>query len=340
MSAEQMLALRREGLSDAWGGGGSGMSLRTRVFLMVCVVLAGAALLLLLTPATVSSPVLLAEIVVLVVGVSVVLFVIHVFLVRAFAPLVRLADLMRTIDLLQPGRRVPVSSSEAEVAELARAFNDMLGRLEEERRQSASNALGAQEAERRRVAQELHDEIGQSLTAVVLQLGRMERTAPAELRPELAEARETARASLEEVRQIAQRLRPEALDELGLESALVALADRVAERGGLRVVTRIAGRLPELGPMAELVVYRVAQEALTNTLRHARATHAVLTLRSDAESVVLSVKDDGRGLDGSSPGAGIQGMRERAMLVNARIAIVERAEGGTEVRLEIPAETE
>jgi two-component system sensor histidine kinase UhpB len=144
--------------------------------------------------------------------------------------------------LLEPGRRVPVYGTETEVAELTLAFNEMLDRLEEERRQSAAHALSAQEGERRRVAQELHDEVGQSLTAVLLQLGRVQRAAPLDLRAELAEARETARESLEEVRQIAQRLRPEALDELGLQSALEALAERVSEQGGLRVVSRLDGR--------------------------------------------------------------------------------------------------
>jgi two-component system, NarL family, sensor histidine kinase UhpB len=317
---------------------GAGMSLRTRVFLMNSTVLGIAVLVLVVSPATVSSPVLLAETLVLMAGLTVIMLVNLVFFRRAFAPLVRLTELMRTIDLLEPGRRVPVYGTESEVADLTLAFNEMLDRLEEERRQSATHALDAQEGERQRVARELHDEVGQSLTAVVLQLGRVERTVPAELRPEVAEVRETARASLEEVRQIAQRLRPEALDELGLQSALETLAERVADQGGLRVGSRLDDRLPTLSATAELVIYRVAQEALTNTLRHARASHAVMALRADAEEVVLSVIDDGRGLQGRPPGAGIQGMRERAMLAGARIDIRDRAEGGVEVRLALPAE--
>jgi two-component system sensor histidine kinase UhpB len=168
----------------------------------------------------------------------------------------------------------------------------------------------------------------------------VERAVPAELRSELEEVRETARASLEEVRQIAQRLRPEALDELGLQSSLEALAERVAGQGGLRVASRVDGRPPALSATAELVIYRVAQEALTNTLRHGRASHAVLALRADAEEVVLSVTDDGLGLRGRPPGAGIQGMRERAMLAGATIDISDRSGGGVEVRLVVPAEPE
>jgi two-component system sensor histidine kinase UhpB len=328
------------GLTLRWRAQPGALSLRTRVFLVNSAVLAVAMLVLVVSPATVSSPVVLAETVVLVAGLTVLLLVNLIFFRRAFAPLAKLTELMRTIDLLEPGRRIPIYGTESEVAELTLAFNEMLDRLEQERRQSARNALSAQEGERRRVAQELHDEVGQSLTAVVLQLGRVHRAAPADLRPELAEARETARATLEDIRQIAQRLRPEALDELGLRSALEALAERVSEQGGLRVVSRLDGRLPELSPTAELVVYRVAQEALTNALRHAQASQAILTLRGDAEEVALSVVDDGVGLDGTAPGAGIQGMRERAMLADATIEVRNRREGGVEVRLALPAEVE
>jgi two-component system, NarL family, sensor histidine kinase UhpB len=316
----------------------SGMSLLTRIFLTNAAVLVAAVLVLALSPVTVSDPVVLWEAVVLVAGLTVILIVNLLLFRRAFAPLVRLTELMGTIDLLRPGPRIRVHGGAAEVANLTVAFNEMLDRLEAERRQSAGRSLTAQEGERRRVAQELHDEIGQSLTAVVLQLERLGRVAPEDLREELTEARETARASLDEVRQIAQRLRPEALDELGLRNALAALAERVSDQGGLRVVRRLDGRLPPLSPEAELVIYRVAQEGLTNALRHAEASRAVLELRGNPEGVTLSVTDDGRGLDGTESGAGIQGMRERALLVAAHFEMRTRTEGGAEVRLDVPAQ--
>jgi two-component system sensor histidine kinase UhpB len=318
----------------------SGMSLLTRIFLTNAAVLVAAVLVLVLSPVTVSDPVVLWEAVVLVAGLTVILIVNLLLFRRAFAPLVRLTELMGTIDLLRPGPRIRVHGGDAEVANLTVAFNEMLDRLEAERRQSAGRSLTAQEGERRRVAQELHDEIGQSLTAVVLQLERLGRVAPEDLREELTEARETARASLDEVRQIAQRLRPEALDELGLRNALAALADRVSDQGGLRVARRLDGRLPPLSPDAELVIYRVAQEGLTNALRHAEASQAMLELRANPEGVTLSLTDDGRGLDGTESGAGIQGMRERALLVGARFEMRTRTEGGAEVRLDVPAQTE
>ena len=124
------------------------------------------------------------------------------------------------------------------------AFNEMIDRLERERRDSARRALAAQEGERARIARELHDEVGQALTAVVLQLERAARRAEPPVRGEVEEAREAVRESLEEVREIARRLRPEALDDLGLASALAALTLDVSRRTGLRVERRIEPALP------------------------------------------------------------------------------------------------
>ena len=317
-----------------------GMSLVTRAFLVNAAVLVAAVVALAVSPVTISDPVALREAVVLVAGLTLLLIVNLVLFRRTFAPLAHLAHLMRTVDPLQPGRRIPVYGNDAEVTQLTLAFNEMLDRLEGERRQSAGRSLTAQEDERRRVAQELHDEIGQSLTALVLQLDRLHQAAPASLGHEHAEAREAARETLNEVRRIAQRLRPEALDELGLQTALAALAERVSEQGGLRVLHRLDGALPPLDSAAELVIYRIAQESLTNVLRHADASQAVLTLRADAEGVTLQISDDGRGVGGTEAGAGIEGMRERALLVHAALAIGISPQGGTEVRLEVPCPAE
>jgi two-component system, NarL family, sensor histidine kinase UhpB len=236
-----------------------GRSLLTRIVVVNAVVLAAAVLVLALSPVTVSDPLALQEAVVLVTGLAVLVTVNLVLFRRSFAALARLIEAMRTIDLLEPPRRIPAYGDDVEVAELTLAFNEMLDRLETERRESTRRSLGAQEGERRRVAQELHDEVGQSLTAVVLQLDRVSRSVPDSVRHELAEALDVAGHSLEEVRQIAQRLRPEALDDLGLQSALATLAERLARQGGLRVVRRLDRRLPPLSREVELVIYRVAQ---------------------------------------------------------------------------------
>jgi two-component system, NarL family, sensor histidine kinase UhpB len=240
------------------------------------------------------------------------------------------------VEPLDPGRRIPVYGDDEEVVELTRAFNEMLDRLEAERRESGRRSLEAQEGERRRVAQELHDEVGQTLTAIVLQLDRLARKAPRELRRELEDTRESARDSLGDVRRIAQRLRPEMLEDLGLPAALQALCERVSEQAGVRVQARLNPRPEELPAEVELVVYRVAQEALTNALRHARAANVVVELSRDNGGLRLRVADDGIGI-GEFPaqGGGLQGMRERALLVRGHLSVGDR-DGGTEVSLHVP----
>jgi two-component system sensor histidine kinase UhpB len=310
------------------------MPLLWRVFLGNAVVLTVATLLLVLTPATVSFPVALTEAVVLAGGLAAMLAFDFVLLRRALSPLGRLRRLMADVDPLNPGARAVVGDADPEVEELARAFNEMLARLEEERRESARAALAAQEAERVRIARELHDEVGQALTAVVLQLERAARETGS---AHVADAREDARATLEEVREIARRLRPEALDDLGLRSALAALTLEVSRRTGLRIERRMSRRLPALSAEEELVVYRVAQEALTNVVRHSEARAARLEIAPRDGRVELTVRDEGSGFapDGAPDGGGLRGMRERAVLVGATLAI-ESAEGeGTTVRLSL-----
>ena len=201
-----------------------GMSLFWRVVAINAAVMVGAVLALILTPARVSAAPTAAELEVLVGGTALVIALNVLLLRRIFGPLERLTGTMRRVDPLDPGRRVVIAKPAAEVAELARAFNDMLDRLEAERRASARRALAAQEGERLRVARELHDEVGQTLTGVVLALEEIHRRAPADLQGDIAEVQEAARAGMEQVREIARGLRPGPLEELGLRSALTTLA--------------------------------------------------------------------------------------------------------------------
>jgi two-component system sensor histidine kinase UhpB len=162
--------------------------------------------------------------------------------------------------------------------------------------------------------------------------------APVDLAPEIGIAQETARASLDEVRQVVRRLRPGVLDDLGLCSALTSLLSAHARLTGAAVRRAFDPSLPPLDPETELVIYRVAQEALTNIARHAGADRllAELTPTSDGEAVLLRIADDGRGMDGSGEGAGVRGMRERALLVGATLDISTSDAGGTDVRLLVP----
>lgn len=319
-----------------YGEGVGRLSLPTRIFLSNAVVVGLAALVLILSPASVSAEAQLKEVLVIVGGFVAILLIDLAVLRRAFAPLAQLTAAMRTAEPLQPGRRVPVYGADAEIVELTRTFNEMLDRLEQERRDSVRRSLDAQEGERMRIAQELHDEVGQSLTAVTLQLERLSRIVPPEVAGELEEARETARSSMEEVRSISKRLRPEALDNLGLASALEVLADRMSSQIGMPIARAIEGRLPPVGPEVEIVVYRVAQEALTNAARHSGASAMHLALAASDGTLALAVRDDGRGIGDAAPGAGLLGMRERALMVDAELEIAGARGSGTEVRLRVP----
>jgi two-component system sensor histidine kinase UhpB len=304
------------------------------LLLVIAVVLTIAVL----APNRVSSAHTDAEAIVL--GVALVLVVaLNVYLVRrVVAPLEALTALARRVDLTKPGQRMPTASPTSEAGELTITFNEMLARLEAERREATGRVLDGQEAERLRIAQELHDQIGQELTAVLLALARVERRVPDGLRQDLLEVQDAVRGSLEDLRRIAIELRPEALDDLGLESALAVLCERFAERSGLAVTQRIEPGLPILSPEAELVVYRVAQEALTNVARHSGVTIAELNLAHRDGTLTLTVTDAGHGLPkGHHPGTGIRGMSERATLIGATLAVEGAgSRGGCRVRLEVP----
>ena len=271
-------------------------------------------------------------------GSLVTMLAINLLLLRhALGPLRELTSFARRIDPLEPGLRLQVAGGDSEATELADAFNDMLDRLEDERRASVGRALAAQEGERLRVAQELHDGVGQSLTGVVLQLGRVVRDVDDSARPRVVEAQETARDSLEEIRRIARRLRPEALDDLGLASALLVLGERVAEHTELRVEVSVQPGL-EFGSDEELVIYRIAQEALTNVARHAGAKRAEVRLERAAGRPRLEVDDDGTGLPANAhEGSGVLGMRERAVLVGGTLKLGASPLGGARVTLELPS---
>jgi len=312
---------------------GKTVSLFWRIFSLNAAGLTVAAALL-LGPVTVSTPVLPAEALVVVAGLAFLLVCNAVVLRLGLTPLRRLGRAMATADLLRPGARAVVGGP-AEAAELITTYNTMLDRLESERAAGAARALSAQERERQRIARELHDEVGQTLTAVLLQLKRVADRVPEELRPEVGQAQEATRAGLDEIRRIARRLRPGVLEELGLVSALRSLAAEFTTHG-LTVRHSVPGDLPPLTEESELVVYRVAQEGLTNTARHARADRAEVRLRPLGDGVELLVRDNGKGLGRAPEGAGIRGMRERALLIGADLSLEPGPEEGTDVRLRVP----
>lgn len=322
-----------------WAGGvprPPARALFRRLVLINGLVFAAGTLVLAVSPATVSAPVVWAEVPVLLVGLAVMLGANALLLRRSLAPLDALTTLMQRVDLLRTGDRL-ADNGNSDLTHLIDTFNAMLDRLEAERSASSAHALAAQEGERQRIARELHDEIGQSLTVVLLGLKRVVDRAPADLREELHGVQETVRASLDEVRQVARRLRPGVLEDLGLHSALSALAGDVSQMGGIPVTRTIQPDLPALGADVELVLYRIAQESLTNIARHARATRAELSLTTEDGHLVLRVGDNGRG-GALKDGAGIRGMRERALLIGARLTVDSPPGEGTRVSLVIPSD--
>lgn len=309
-----------------------------RLFVSYAALVTVAVAVLIFAPVTISVPVALTELAGLLLGFVAMLVVFHLLLRQVLTPLRRLTGLMERIDPLSPGQRIVVDAREAEVAALANAFNAMLDRLENERRESARRTLAAQESERQRIARDLHDEIGQVLTAIVLRADSLARRSPPALQPDLEALREAARSGADEVRHLARRLRPEALDELGLQSALLALCAAASGHADLPIRKHLE-RVPGLTSEQELVIYRVAQEALTNVARHAAAGYAEVSLERTADGDVhLTIRDDGVGLpdDPASAGTGLRGMRERALLVGAELTAERRPAGGTKIVLALP----
>lgn len=266
-----------------------------------------------------------------------VMLALNLLLMRwAFAPLAKLNASMRGIKPPAAGTRIDISGPESEVTLLAHSFNDMLDRLETERRDSARRTLHAQEEERRRIASELHDGLGQDLTALMLELRAIAADSPGEIRPRLRAGEERTLQIVEDVRRLARQLRPEALDELGLVPALAALCKRISGPTGLGVRFEPPQALNRLTHDQELMVYRVVQESLTNAVRHSQAREATVSLQHHDSSTTLTIDDDGQGLSRSpQPGGGINGMRERAMLNGGHLVVEPSHLGGVRVLLRI-----
>ena len=282
----------------------------------------------------------------LVLGFAVALTVIlNLYLVqRRFRPLEKLVDQMERADLSRPGanlRSDDLPAGPEEVERLHQAFRRMLERLEAERRRTSSAALEAQEEERARIARDLHDEVNQSLTGLLLRLEAVREKAPPELAPELTETRALANQAMQELLTLARQLRPTALDYLGLKAAMAGHIKELGNQGGLRASFEAHGDFSDLPQDVQLVVYRVAQEALSNALRHAEAENVRVALVREDGEVELRVGDDGRGFsfEQATRGLGIAGMRERALLVGGDLRVESRPELGTRVSLRVPIET-
>jgi two-component system, NarL family, sensor histidine kinase UhpB len=265
-----------------------------------------------------------------------------ILLRRQLEPMEKLVDTMSSVDLVTPGRRADVTRGAAsEVQKLSSDFNRMLERLEEERRAAGRAVLRAQEQERSRIAQDLHDEVNQALTAILLRLQATVHDAPPGLQEELRETQSLVTQAMEELLQLARQLRPTALDDHGLVPALASQVADFGDRTGIRSSFRRHGSIPPLSDEEQLVIYRVTQESLSNIVQHAGA-RAVDVELSFVGRTVLRVKDDGDGFR-SLPSAngrsrlGLSGMRERALLIGGNLAIFSEPGDGTTIELTMGA---
>jgi two-component system sensor histidine kinase UhpB len=275
---------------------------------------------------------------VLVAGILGMVLVNSVVLRRRFAPLEKLIDVMERIDLASPGQRADVPEADSEdVIRLVQAFNRMLGRLEDERTRTAAAVLQGQESERARVARDLHDECNQALTAVLLRLEAHVHDAPPELQDELRETKTVAITAMDELLRLARELRPAALDDHGLQTALRTQLERFTEATGVPAQLRCYDPLTDLADHEQTVVYRVVQESLSNITRHADARSVLVETGRDHGRPVVRVVDDGVGfstLEGSD-GIGLVGMRERARLARGRLQVASAPGRGTAIELRL-----
>jgi two-component system sensor histidine kinase UhpB len=273
---------------------------------------------------------------------------------RRFAPLDRLISTMERIDLAAPRESLAaIPGGSEEVARLDAAFRRMVTRLESERREAGRAVIAAQERERRRIAQDLHDEVNQALTAVSLRLQATIEQAPEGLRHELNETKRLSSQAMHELLSLARQLRPAVLDDHGLLPALQSQVRDWGDQTGIRASFSTRGQVPRLSPEQQLVIYRVTQESLSNIAQHAGAAKVDVEL-SFIGRTILRISDDGEGFAGPPApnaagaaggsasikpglvgGLGLSGMRERALLAGGQLAIWSGQGQGTRIELTI-----
>jgi two-component system, NarL family, sensor histidine kinase UhpB len=257
---------------------------------------------------------------------------------RRFGPLEHLIDQIEAIDPAEPSTFEIAGDPVAEIDRLAQSFHRLLRRVDEERKRSGKLVLRAQEEERRRVARDLHDEVNQALTAILLRLEALAQDTP-ERAAEVGELKRLALQAMDELLNLARQLRPTALDDHGLVPAIEAQLRGFGERTGIDARLRTEGDPAQLDEERQTVVYRVAQEALTNAGRHASAKRVDVELLEKDGGAELRVRDDGSGFDPAAErngGLGLDGMAERARLVGGELDLRSSPGSGTKLTLRLP----
>ena len=261
---------------------------------------------------------------------------------RGAAAVVVAVFVVRSLRAFEVERRLQVAELQAARLHEARRREALRGEL-------LKRVVGAQEAERQRIARELHDETGQALTALGLGLrgiSSVQRKDTAKAAENLKHLRKMVARALTELQRLIADLRPSHIDDLGLPAALRWYANDLQERAPLKVRVRVNGTARPIPSPVKITLYRVAQEALTNVIKHAFADKADVSLQFGEESVTLQVEDDGSGFDidmlrnPDRPSWGLLGMEERAALLGGSFRISSQPGVGTNIEVTIPYEQE
>ena len=263
----------------------------------------------------------------------------------ALYPLYRLRETMRLVQSGDLTKKAPITGQDADADQLAIAFNTMLVALDDLGRSRANQILHAQEEERKRIARELHDETSQVLTSLLISLALLEETCTEETsRTRIAETRTLAHQTLRAVRNLSIDLRPSALDDLGLLPALRWYIKEYQQKCGIVVEFSASGLKERLSPEMETAIYRIVQESLTNTAKHAQACRVLVSIHEAPGALLIHMNDDGHGFDAEAVlktpwqdrGLGLAGMMERASLFGGSVQIASRSGSGTTIDVCIP----
>ena len=268
-----------------------------------------------------------------------------VLLKYTFHPLTQLRETMKRVQAGNTDLRAPLTGQDLEVDQLADAFNTMLETLDESARTRATQILAAQEQERKRIARELHDETSQVLTSLLISMKILEETISSEVaRQQMEETRSLVHQTLRAIRNLSIDLRPSALDDLGLVPALRWYLKEYQQKCKVEVEFSASSFKERLPPEIETTIYRIVQEALTNTAKYAQATKVRVSVAEIEEGVRATVSDNGKGFDAQTllklpwqeRGLGLAGMHERAALLDGALLIDTEPGRGTTIDVTIP----
>ena len=263
----------------------------------------------------------------------------------ALSPLTRLRQTMEQVQAGDMTSKAPLTGFDPDADSLAQTFNTMLAAIDDLSKTRAIQILHAQEQERKRIARELHDETSQVLTSLLISLAMLEESLTSDTgRARIADTRALAHQTLRAVRNLSIDLRPSALDDLGLLPALRWYIKEYQQKCGIEVEFTSSGLKERLSPEMETAIYRIIQESLTNTAKHARAHKVWVTVTEDCDAIHAGIRDDGCGFDAPAVlrtpwqdrGLGLGGMMERASLLNGSVDIASEPESGTTITVRIP----